>query len=228
MDCGLWTFLHRAQRQEVQPHLHLHPRLDLLALQRGDALLEQLAVELEADRRDMAALLRAEQVAGAADFQVAHGDFEAAAERGVLLDRAEALAHVGEEPAVARQQQVGVGLVLVAAHAAAQLVEVAQAEAVGAVNDDGVGIRNIQAALDDGGGQQHVGLAVDELGHDLLQLVAVHLAVADDDAGVRQERAELLGHGLDGHHAVVQEEDLAAAVQLALDGVADHALVVWR
>ena len=39
---------------------------------------------------------------------------------------------------------------------------------------------------------------------------------------------ELLGHGLDRHHAVVQEEDLPAAVQLALDGIPDHALVVLR
>ena len=54
----------------------------------------------------------------------------------------------------------------------------------------------------------------------------MHLAVADDDAGVGQQRLELLGHGLNGHHPVVQEEDLAPAVDLALDGVADDALVV--
>ena len=36
------------------------------------------------------------------------------------------------------------------------------------------------------------------------------------------------GHRLDRHHAVVQEENLPAAVQFALDGVADDALVVLR
>ena len=39
---------------------------------------------------------------------------------------------------------------------------------------------------------------------------------------------ELLRHRLDRQHAVVQEEDLPAAVQLALDGIADDALVVLR
>ena len=46
---------------------------------------------------------------------------------------------------------------------------------------------------------------------------------------LRHERAaSFCGHGLDRHHAVVQEENLPAAVQLALDGVADDALVVLR
>ena len=45
----------------------------------GDRLAEQLDVELEADSRDVARLLRPEQVAGAADLEVAHGDREAGA-----------------------------------------------------------------------------------------------------------------------------------------------------
>src|ERR1035441_7694505 len=96
----------------------------------------------------MAALLGAEQVARAPNFQVAHGDLEAAAERRVLLDGAQALADVGEETPVPRQQQIRVGLVLVTANPAAQLIEVAQAKPVGAVDDDRVRVRNIEAALD--------------------------------------------------------------------------------
>ena len=119
----------------------------------------------------MAALFRAEQVARAANFQVAHGDFEAAAERGVLLHGADAFAHVGQQPRVARQQQIRVGLVLVAAHAPAQLIKIAQAEPVRAIDDDGVRVRNIEAALDDRGGKQHVRLAVHELRHHFFQFV---------------------------------------------------------
>ena len=40
------------------------------------------------------------------------------------------------------------------------------------------------------------------------------------------QRLQLEGHGLDGGDPVVQEVHLTAPVQLALDGVADHALVV--
>ena len=83
---------------------------------------------------------------------------------------------------VARQKDVGVGLVLVAADAAAELVEIAQAEPVGAVDDDGVGVGNIEAALDDRGADEHVDLAFDEPVHDVFEFVFAHLAVADIDA----------------------------------------------
>ena len=59
---------------------------------------------------------------------------------------------------VAREHEIGVGLVLRAADAAAELVEIGEAEAVGAVDDDRVGVRDIEAALDDRRGDEHVGL----------------------------------------------------------------------
>ena len=96
----------------------------------------------------------AEQIARAANFEVAHGDFEAAAERGVLFDGADAFAGVGEQAGVARQQQISVGLVFVAAHAAAQLIKIAQAETIGAIDDDRVRVGDIEAAFDDRGGEQ--------------------------------------------------------------------------
>ena len=51
----------------------------LFAFQAVDGLAEELAVEVEADLGDVAGLLGAEEVAGAADLEVAHGDFEAGA-----------------------------------------------------------------------------------------------------------------------------------------------------
>ena len=216
----------RTERQKIKVHLRLPARLHLLTFENGDALFEQLAVKLEANRHDMAALFRAEQVARAANFQVAHGDFEAAAQHGVLLDGADPFPGVGEQTGVARQQQVGIRLMLVTANASAQLIKVAQTETVGAIDDQGVRVRNIEAAFDDRRGQQHIGIAVDEFRHHFLQIVTVHLAVADDDARVGDEGSELLRHRFDGHHPVVQEKHLAAAIQFALHCVANDALVV--
>ena len=54
---------------------------DRLALHLGHRLLEDAGVRVEADRGDVAVLLGAEQVAGAADLQVAHRDLEARAQR---------------------------------------------------------------------------------------------------------------------------------------------------
>ena len=50
-----------------------------------------------------------------------------------------------------------------------------------------------------------------------------HLAVGDDDARLGQQLAQLLGLRLDRLDAVVDEEDLPAAVELAQDRVAHEA-----
>lgn len=49
----------------------------LFSFEAIDGLAEELAVEVEADLCDVAGLFGAEEVSGAADFEVAHGDFEA-------------------------------------------------------------------------------------------------------------------------------------------------------
>ena len=36
------------------------------------------------------------------------------------------------------------------------------------LNDHGIRVRNVQSGLDDGGGHQHIDIAVDEIQHDLL------------------------------------------------------------
>ena len=61
--------------------------------------------------------------------------------------------------------QVGVGAVVRTADAAAQLVQLRQAEAVGAVDDDGVGGRHVDAGLDDRGADQHVEALAVEIQH---------------------------------------------------------------
>ena len=169
----------------------------------------------------MAALLGAQQVPGAADFQVAHGNLEAAAQRRILLDRAEPLAHVCYQSPVARQEQVGIGLMLVTAHAPAKLVKIAQTKTIRAIDNNRVRIWNIQSTFNDRRREQHVCLAIDECCHHFLQFIAVHLAVADEDARARQQSAQFLRHGFNCHHPIVQEKDLPAAVELALNGIAN-------
>ena len=75
------------------------------------------------------------------------------------------------------------------------------------------------------GGDEHVVLVVHEGEHDALELGFGELAVADDDARLRDELADLGGELVDGFDAVVDEVDLAAALELHLDGGADELLV---
>ena len=61
--------------------------------------------------------------------------------------------------AVARHQQIAVAELAAPPDAAAELVELRQAEAVGAVDDHGVDVRDVDAVLDDRRGEQQVVLA---------------------------------------------------------------------
>ena len=157
----------------------------------------------------MAGLLRAEQLAGAADLEVAHRDREAGAELGVVGERREPrprlvgqLARVGIEEVRVRRR-VG------AADAAADLVELREAEHVGALDDERVRLRDVDARLDDRRRDEHVGVAAEERVHLLLELLLLHLPVRDEEAELRAELLQLRGALLDRLDAVVEEERLA-------------------
>src|SRR5205823_494083 len=148
------------EREEIEAHLDIDTAADFFAFERTDALLEELAIKIETDGGDVAALLCTQEIARAPNFQVAHGDFKTAAEARVLFDRADALPDVAEQACVAREKEIRVGLVFVTAHPAAELVEVTQPEAVRAIDDDGVGVWDVDAALDDRGGNEDIRFAV--------------------------------------------------------------------
>jgi hypothetical protein len=198
------------QRRRVQVDLRGDAQrlreVGLLAfLQRTHRGVEHRGVQVEADLLDLAALRFAEHLAGAADLQVVHGEEEAGTEFLHGLDRLEPALRLGARLGAAVGEQVGVGLVVRAADAAAQLVQLGQAELVGAVDEDGVGVRIVDAGLDDGRAQQQVVALLGEVAHDALQLALGQLAVADDDARLGQQLRQALAHGADGVDLVVQE-----------------------
>ena len=113
-----------------------------------------------------------------------------------------------------------------AADAAADLVELAQPEDVGALDDERVGLRDVDARLDDRGRDEHVGVAREERVHPLLELALAHLPVRDEEPEPGAELAELLAHLVDRLDAVVEVERLAAAGVLSLERDPDQLLVV--
>ena len=101
-----------------------------------------MAVELEAESHDLAVLLLAEQVAGAANLEVAHGELEPGAEVLQVADDVEALVGLlGERPR-GRIHHVCVRPLPRASDTSAELVELCEAEPMRVIDDDGVGVRN--------------------------------------------------------------------------------------
>ncbi len=174
----------------------------------------------------MAGLLVAEQVPRAADLEVAHRDLEAGAELRVVRERGQPLARLARERGRRGVEQVRVGALARAAHAPADLVELGQPELVRALHDQRVRARDVEAGLDDRRAHEHVGAAAEELEHHVLELALRHLPVRHEHARLRHQRPHALGGLVDRLHAVVEEERLPAAGQLALDRLLHEVLVV--
>ena len=116
-------------------------------------------IEFVADFLDMARLLLAEQIAGAADVEIVACQRKAGAQRIERLQHLEPLLRRWRQRAVGGRREQRIGALLGSADAAAQLIELRQTEHVGAMDDQRIGGRDIETRFDDGRRQQHVEFA---------------------------------------------------------------------
>src|SRR4051794_27731100 len=107
----------------------------------------------------MAVLLGAENVAGATDLEVGQRDLETGAQLGRVEDRLQPLPSDIRQLAALAVEEVRVRATRRSADATTQLVELRQSERVRAVDDDGVGVRDVEARLDDRRAHEDVELA---------------------------------------------------------------------
>ena len=98
-------------------------------------------------------------------------------------------------------------------------MQVRESEVVGAIDDDGVGIGNIDAVLHDGRRQQHVVLIVLEVDDDLFQFLRFHLSVTNSDACIGNVFANQVLDGPQVIDARIDKIDLSVARHLEIDGV---------
>src|SRR5215217_2942019 len=115
-----------------------------------------------------------------------------------------------------------------ATDSAAQLIEIGEAEPIGAINDDCICVRNIQTAFDNRSANEHVDFSGDESRHHSFQFIGIHLAMSDFNSGLRAKMANSLPRPLDGRNAIMQEEHLPLALQFSIDGSANDPLIIGR
>ena len=163
----------------------------------------------------------AENFARAANLHVLHGEEKAGAEFFHLLNGFQTALGLRGQCVFVVNQQVGVGLVMAAPDASAQLVQLREAEFVRAVHDNGVRIRYVNAGFNDGGAQQNIRTAVVKVTHHAFQIAFVHLSVRNHNACFGNQLGEHLAAIFDGGDFVVQEVHLTAAFEFAQDGFAD-------
>ena len=155
-----------------------------------------------------------------------HGEVEAAAQFRERLQGLQSASCLGGEHALGRCQQIAERLAVGASHAPTHLVQVAESEAVGIVDDDGVGIRNIDAVLDNRRREQHIIIVVDEIHDDALQLLRLHLPMTNGHATIGHVLQDEPLDFLEVRDAVVDEEHLAVARHLVVDGIGDEVAAI--
>src|SRR5580698_6383604 len=182
---------------------------NLFSLELLHSLLEQANIRVVAYGFDVAVLFTAEQVPRAAQLQIERRDFEPGAQVAEFLQRRQTLARNLGKLRIGGHQHVGVGTPVPAPHAAAQLIQLAEAIALRVLNDDGVREWNIDAILDDRGRHQYVEFVAHEAQQHALQLSLTHLAVPHTDPNVGQQFLDGSGALENGVDAVMDEVNLA-------------------
>ena len=101
-------------------------------------------------------------------------------------------------------------------------MEVAETEVMRSADDDGIGIGDIKAALDDGGGDEHVIVISGKVHHHVLQVLGVHLSVPHSDTRIRNILSDQFLQFGQSRDTVVDDKHLPVATHLKVDGLGNH------
>ena len=90
---------------------------------------------------------------------------------------------------------------------------------MGPVDDDGVGIGDVDTILDDGRREQHVVVVVREVEHNLLQFLGFHLSMTNGHTGIGDMGMDHLGNMGEVADAIVHEIHLPIARHFEINGI---------
>src|SRR5580698_3203772 len=112
-------------------------------------------------------------------------------------------------------EEIGVGGPVPAPDAPAELVEIAEAVGIGPIDQDRIGIRDIDSVFDEGCGEEEIELSRFKLMEDGVDLIGVHLPMDDPNAGRWDELLDTARLAVDALDAVVDEVGLSASRKLS-------------
>ena len=156
-------------------------------------------------------LFRSEDISRAADLKVTHRDLDARAQLRELADRLETFFCVLLQHLVALVHEERIGCPVRTSDPPADLVKLGKSQTIRILNDHRVGIRNIQSCLDDRCRHENINIAVDEIQHDPLKLVLIHLTMCECHICLRNKRRHMVFHLIDVVDTVVYIVHLPAA-----------------
>ena len=99
---------------------------------------------------------------------------------------------------------------------------------VGIQYDHRVGVRDIQAGLDNRCRDQHIAVPFDKIQHDVFQSVFVHLPMSDADHSVRHQCLDFRRDLLNALDSVKYHKDLPSAPKFTLDDITQQVIVLFQ
>ncbi len=159
----------------------------------------------------MAGLLGAQQVSCPAHFQIFQRNPGSTPQFGGGGQGCEAIMSKLSHRHLRVIQKVGVTALPAPSHSTAQLVKLGQSVALCAVDNEGVGVGDIQTCLDNCGGDQNIKTSLPEIHHDRFEIGFGHLAVRHRHASFGDKFLNVGGHPVDRRHPVVNEKHLTFA-----------------
>ena len=162
----------------------------------------------------MSCLLSTQEVSRTPHLQVFHRDSGSPAQIGGGGQCCQAIVGHISHGKVIVIEQVGITSLPTSTNPTPELVQLGEAITLSAINDQGVGVRDIEPGFDDGRGDQHIEASLPEIDHDPLEVGLPHLPVGDRHPSLRNELLDPGGDTVDAGHPVVHKEDLAFAQKL--------------
>ena len=200
------------------PHVNeaflLHGVFRLLPFFLQHSLSQHLDIHIVSHRFHMPMLLRSQDIARSADFQISHGNAEPGTEGGKLPDGGKALGSNVGHLLVGLEGQIGKGTAVGTPHPAPQLVQLGKAHPVGVLDDEGVAVGDVHPRLYDSGTHQDINLMVHEHPPGVGELFLSHPSMGGDNARSRHQRRDAPRTAVDGGDVVVQIKHLSAPAQL--------------
>ena len=231
-EIGLQVTLHGTVIHEVITrelfsfiHLLLIQVVELLVLQLGDSLGENLLISLVTQVFHESTLFGTQQIACATNIQVLHSQIKTATQVAEGFQCFQTATGFRSKTCLSRSYQIAESLLVATSYPTSHLMQVAQSESVGIIHDDGIGIGNIDSVLYDGSRKKQIIVVIDESHDDLLQFLRLHLSMPDSYAAVwHQFLDEQFQLGQFGD-TVADEEHLTVTAHLKIDGIGNHRLV---
>ena len=194
----------------------------LFALTSLDGLFQHFDVHVDAYGVDKSGLVFTQQIASAADRQVAHRDAVAASQLGKLLYGLQTLFGCFIELAAGWRHQVGIGDAVASSDSALDLIHLGESEVLGVVDDDRIGIRDIDAVFNDRRTYEDIDFVARKLHHDIFDCFPVHTTMGDADPGIGNGDLQIAGNGCNVIDVVIEIEHLSVACQFLFNRIHDQ------